>query len=242
MQITINHLTRMGSSYICVAGIDEDGAHKRPVLAPRESGRRWALDRDWLRSQSGPLELGAVVELGDVQPAPTTPEVEDVVIIPEHRKAVECLEPSAFWEKLNGATKDSLHTIFGPALKPTERKTAAFTLEGEGEASLGVVRPDEPRLERDWEWGRYGLRKVLRFRFADPIIGMIAPKVTDLRLWKNYSTPRADRVKRLQGNLEGCLIAVGLTGSKKYDTFPEARHWLQVNNIFPRGDPLWVRE
>lgn len=238
MQITINHLTRMGYPHICVAGIDEGGVHKRPVLASRGSGRRWELDRDWLRSRSGPLELGAVVDLGDVQPASTTPEVEDVVVVPEHRKMVERLEPSAFWKKLNGATKESLHLIFGPSLKPTESRTAAFTLEGEAKASLGMLRPEKPRLEIDWEWGRY----VIRFRFADAILGVIAPKVTDLRLWENYSTPRFDRVKYLQDDMEGCLIAVGLTGSKKYDAFPEPRHWLQVNNIFPRGDPLWARE
>lgn len=232
MQITINHLTRMGYPHICVAGIDKGGVHKRPVLAPRESGGEWQIHRNWLRSKGGPLELGAVVELGDAQPAPTTPEVEDVVVVPEHRKTIEHLEPSAFWKKLNGATKESLQHIFGPALKPTERRTAAFTLEGKGEASLGMLRPEEPRLEIGWERNK----GVLRFRFSDPVLGAVALKVTDLRLLKGYSTPRADRVKLLQGNLEGCLIAVGLTGAYK------RRHWLQVNNIYPKENPLWARE
>lgn len=233
MQITINHLTRMGYPHICVAGIDEGGVHKRPVLAPRESGGEWQIHRNWLRSKGGPLELGAVVDLGDAQPVPTTPEVEDVVVNSGQAKFVTQIKKDQFLQILDGSAKDSLESIFGPELEGLS-STAAAVPKGEGKASLGMLRLSGAELKIRNE-------SEIRLTFEDSGLGEIMLKVTDLRFWDGYK-PKCDRVERVQDKIDDCLISVGLTGDFEVSRYPGPRHWLQVNNIYPRVNPLWARE
>jgi hypothetical protein len=71
VEIAVVHLTRMRAPCICVAGLDRDGRHIRPV--PRH-GR---LTEDDLAAAGGPFAIGAVVDLGATRPCPSPPEVED---------------------------------------------------------------------------------------------------------------------------------------------------------------------
>lgn len=229
MQILINHLTRMSAGYICVAGIDKDSKHIRPVLDPQQTGGQVQLKRALLTSNGGPFQLGGLVDLGKVEPNPSPPEVEDVFFNPTQANLVKHLQAERFGNIMNESVKDSLRSVFGPELQATSGKTAAFIPPGQGRASLGVISPPNAELvERDY----MGDTEV-RFRFEDPDLGSIALKVTDLRVWeKDHRTPAADNIERLQGRLNGCLIAVGLTREFR------GKHWLQVNNIFPRHDPF----
>jgi len=53
VQIVVNHLTRMRTQRICIAGIDlERGCHVRPVTPKAD-----LLTRDLLTENGGPLEL-----------------------------------------------------------------------------------------------------------------------------------------------------------------------------------------
>jgi hypothetical protein len=71
MQVVINHLTRMNTGYMCVAGLDlKNGKHVRPVLGGR-------LGVELLRKNGGVFEIGAMVDLGPVRLVGTAPEVED---------------------------------------------------------------------------------------------------------------------------------------------------------------------
>lgn len=232
MQIAITHLTRMGSPHICVAGIDKKWTHWRPVAAARESGD-WKLDRGWLRSQGGLLEVGAVIDFGEVQPAPTTPEKEDVVVDFGQAKFVKYLYRDRFVRMLDELASDSLESIFGTELEKLS-PTATATLAGEGKASLGVLRLSGAVLELYEE-------SEIRLIFEDTGLGELELKVTDLRLWEDYS-PKSDQIKRIQNEVEDCLVTVGLTGVYESPSYPGPRHWLQVNNIFPRENPLWARE
>ena len=233
MQIVVMHLTRMKHPYICVAGIDKKGEHRRPVLTDSEGGHK-QLERNLLRSERGHFALGAVVDLGNVQPQPTPPEVEDVVFAPVAVTAVKTFGPEDFQRLLDRLAEDSLRTIFGPDLERLS-PTAAAVPEGRGEASLGVLKLTEAGLQVK--------AQVLRFDFEDPDLGDISLKVTDLRLWESdYETPAADAVDRIKNHLDGCYIAVGLGRAYDTTTYPGPKHYLQVNNIFPRNNPLWERE
>ena len=235
MRIVVTHLTRMGGTHICLAGTDEEGEHWRPILSSRKSGNRWEPDRRWLRSRGGRFHLGSEVDLGDVRYEPVPPEVEDVVVDVKQAKFVKDFDGEQFWKILDGLSQDSLRSIFGPDLA-SQSSTAAYMPVGAGERSLGILRLSGARLEKRVERGKPEIRLV----FGDRDFAKLELKVTDLRLWKGYY-PKQDRVQRIRGKLDDCLVAVGLTGA----WVPEGkieRHWLQVNNIFPRGDPLWERE
>jgi hypothetical protein len=69
MRIVVNHVTRMSSPRICVAGIDpETIEHVRPTTPPTD-----LITRSLLREEGGPFGMGAVVDLGAVIPEPTSP-------------------------------------------------------------------------------------------------------------------------------------------------------------------------
>lgn len=232
MQIVVTHLTRMGGSYICLAGTDEEGEHWRPVLASRKSGESWEPDRRWLRSRGGHFHLGSKVDLGNIRPEPIPPEVEDVVVDVKQVELVEDLDQERFWKILDGLAQDSLRSIFGPDLE-SQRSTSAYVPVGTGERSLGILRLSGAKLEERDE-------SEIRLVFGDRDFAKLELKVTDLRLWEGYR-PKKDRVKRIQDKLDDCLVAVGLTGAWGPEGKIE-RHWLQINNIYPRSDPLWERE
>lgn len=230
MQILINHLTRMNNyRRICVAGIDKEGQHIRPVLDPQQTGGQLQLERALLRSNGGPFELGRLVDLGKVESNPSPPEIEDMLFDPRQVKVVKQLQAERFGYILNESAKGSLRSIFGPELRATSGKTAAFVRPGQGRASLGVISPSNAELAE----GHYNGKPEVRFRFDDSDLGSIAIKVTDLRLWEeDHQTPATDNIERLQGHLDGCLVSVGLSREFK------GKHWLLVNNIFPRHDPF----
>lgn len=237
MQIVVTHLTRMRHPYICVAGVDKKGEHRRPVLVDSDGGHK-QLERNLLRSEGGHFELGAVVDLGNAQPQPTPPEVEDVIFAPVAVTAVKTFDPADFQRILDRLAEDSLRTIFGPDLERLS-PTAAAVPEGRGEASLGVLKLTEAGLQVESEFGK----QAMRFNFEDPDLGELSLKVTDLRLWESdHETPATDAVDRIKNHLDGCHIAVGLTRAREVSSYPGPRHWLQVNNIFPRNNPLWERE
>ncbi len=232
MRVVINHLTRMQPPYVCIAGVDEGGRHKRPVL---DVGRP---RRELLASGGGPFSLGAVVDLGDVQRRPTPPEVEDVVFDPQHATTVGHWKPSEFLQLLQNTAEDSLGSIFGADLV-RKSGTAAAVPVGNGNASLGVLRLKGAELVSQLEFAK----PTVRLRFEDPVLGELSIKVTDLRLWEaDQTTPAVDGIDEIRSDLDECLIAVGLTRPFQVSSYPGVWHWLQVNNVFPTRKPLWARE
>lgn len=232
MRITVNHLTRMTSPFICVAGVDSAGRSVRPVLSGEQ------LSRSLLTSQGGVFQLGAVVDIGDPRPMPVVPEVEDVAFNPRTTRTVEHLDSSEFREVLDQVVVDDLRSIFGPAI---ERKsgTAAAVPQGAGIASLGVLRGGDAKLTVKTRFGK----PEIRVHFTDPDFGELAIKVTDLRLWEDDQvTPATANVERIKDALDGCYLAVGLSRAFAVSSYEGMWHWLQINNVFPADDPLWARE
>lgn len=231
MRIVVNHLTRMGR-YVCIAGVN-NGSHLRPVLKGKQ------IPRTLLKSKGGPVSLGAVIDLGSVISCSDPPKVEDIEFDLEQIKLLQDLRSDEFFqEAIKCVTKSSLKDIFGEELIP--RYTASAVIpEGIGTASLGILGPlDDVRLFEEID--DYSGRPKIRFSFNDQHIGNLDLSVTDLRLWNiDQRTPYTDIMNIMNDHLDGCYIAVGLTGiygrKRRY-------HWLQVNNIFPKDDPLWARE
>ncbi len=238
MKIVVTHLTRMGDPHICLAGIDKRWKHWRPVLASRKSGDGWKPHRRWLRSVGGPFHLGSKVDLGDVRHEPVPPDVEDAVVDVKQVKFIEDIDREHFLKILDRLAQDSIRSIFGTELE-SRGPTSASMPVGAGERSLGILRLSGAELKERFEPRKQ--KQEIRLVFEDPDFDKLGLNVTDLRLWEDYNNPKTDRVKRIQGKLDDCLVAIGLTGAWGPDG-EEKRHWLQINNIYPRSDPLWERE
>ena len=234
MHIVINHFTRMqpGSPYVCVAGVSGT-THIRPVVS---NGR---LDRTLRRSQGGNFSLGAEVELGPTTLCPVVPQVEDVQFLPEQASHRRNLSDDEFLVILDSVAKQSLRDVFGPDLEPLSR-TAAAVHKNAGEASLGILKLGFDAsiwIDENWQ------KPKIRFSIEDPEFGELSPTVTDIRLWKaDQATPSAENIRKIEGRLEGCYVAVGLTRAFSVPSYKGVWHWLQVNNIFPADDPLWLRD
>lgn len=232
MRITVNHLTRMTSPYVCVAGVDSAGRSIRPVLAGEQ------LPRSLLTSEGGPFRLGAVVDIGDSQPRPVAPEVEDVVFNPVRTRVVEDLDVDEFLEVLDRVTVASLRSIFGPSIV-RKSGTAAAVPQHTATASLGVLRVESARLTVRTRFDK----PDVRVHFTDPDAGELAIKVTDLRFWeRDQATPSTSNINRIENALDDCYLAVGLSRAFPVSSYEGVWHWLQINNVFPADDPLWLRE
>ena len=232
MQILVNHLTRMQPVYVCAAGVDVNTLrHVRPVL------RYGRLATGLLKPNGGPLDVGAVVDLGPTGDAGHPPELEDRYFDPNRATWLFDDEPDGFWDLLEETARESLAEIFGPALELWDE---SCTVEvGEGSASLGCLRPGkQPWLYVDH---RGTIRMVL-----DHLTPSADLAVNDLRLYEgDHRTPRRDLVASVQKRLEAgteTILSVGLTRPWRKRGDAVERHWLQVNNIHLRDDPLWRLE
>jgi putative nucleic acid modification protein with dual OB domain len=199
MQILVNHLTRMHGGHICMAGLDPDQRHIRPVPA---SGR---LGTQLAHEYGGPVRIGAVVELGSIRPRPDPPEVEDAVFAPSKLRPRRVAERHEFWQVLEAQAARTFAEIFGASLKPDGR--TASMAAGIGNRSLGVYRPRGP-VSVDHAYGK------LRVSLRDPEIGALSIPLTDLRLYDmEVNLVHVRRVELLVDRLRrrDVLLSVGVS-------------------------------
>jgi hypothetical protein len=232
MKIVLNHLTRMRESRICIAGLDSNGRHVRPVT----SSNTRQLTRTLLIERGGPLEIGAVLELGDVAAAPRAPAIEDHRFTVTNTKHVKRLDGDEYFNLLDRVAEEDLQEIFGPDLK--RRKQTFAVNRGAGSASLGVLRVWQ---KVDLTTGRYGR---LRLKLGDSKTAMHLP-VTDLRfVGEDNETVRNDVVEDVRWRMKSgvpVILMVGLTRPFKISEDNDERHWLQVNGICLADRPLGSR-
>ena len=202
--------------------------HIRPVL------RRDRLTTDLLRPNGGPFDVGSVVDLGPATYAGRAPELEDHRFDPSSTRWLFDDDSDDYWDALDGVARESLEEIFGSALELWDESGTVDV--GEGRASLGCLKPEkQPWLYVDH---RGTVRMVL-----DYLLPSVDLSVNDLRLYeRDGRTPRLDLVQSVQQRLEAdveTILSVGLTRpwQKRGDT--AERHWLQVNNIHLKDNPLW---
>ena len=219
----------MQPGYFCAAGIDlESETHVRPVL------RRGRLTTDLLSTNDGPFDLGSVLDLGSTTNVGHAPELEDRRFDPAGVRWLRDDDPHDYWEALQRVARENLEEIFGHELELWDESGTVDV--GEGKASLGCLRPEEqPWLYVDH---RGTVRLVL-----DYLMPSVDLSVTDLRLYeRDGRTPRRDLVQSLQKSLEAgveTVLSVGLTRPWQKRGDDAERHWLQLNNIHLKDEPLW---
>lgn len=234
MKIVVNHLTRMQQGYFCVAGLDVNtGEHVRPVLP----GQR--LPTSLLARYGGLFDMGVIVDLGAVNATPQRPEVEDYVFDRAKLKAAGTYEPAKFWRVLQQVARTRLRDIFGDALIPRGASSCAVDV-GKGDASLGCLVPH--KLPELYVRSRPGRSDQIRMRVSDGY-SHLDLGVTDIRLYgADHVTPDTKIVRRVAKRLQGgseTILSVGLT--RAYASSPDFNpvHWLQVNNVHLKDDPVW---
>ena len=229
MRILVNHLTRMQPGYFCAAGIDlETGTHVRPVL------RRGRLTTDLLSTNDGPFDIGSVLYLGSTINTGHAPELEDRRFDPAGARWLYDDSADDYWNALEAVTRESLEEIFGPALELWDESGTVDV--GEGRASLGCLKPEKQ------PWMYVDHRGTVRL-VLDYLMPSVDLSVTDLRLYEGDGrTPRRDLVESVQKRLEAgvkTILSVGLTRPWRKWNDDAERHWLQLNNIHLKDDPLW---
>ena len=225
MRIVVNHLTRMLSGYICVAGVDvETKRHVRPI-------GKTNLRPKLLARNGGPFDIGAVVDLGPVTSKAQAPELEDWLFDPAKAVCVKLLERERFWRMLEQMAQPKLAMLFGEALKMIGPLSCGVGV-GTGTASLGCLVPRTP--PKLYLRNRDGRPPQVRMRLGDGAFD-VDVSVTDLRLYgEDCMTPNPGLVKTIVEFLSGggnVILSVGLT--RPYAPRPDRapKHWLQVNNI-----------
>jgi hypothetical protein len=219
----------MQPGYFCAAGIDVNAPrHVRPVL------RHGRLTTDLLRTNGGPFDLGSVVYLGSTTNAGHPPELEDHRFDPATARWLSDDDPEGFWKALDGIAHEDLAEIFGPELELWDESGTVDV--GEGHASLGCLKPEKQ------PWMYVDHRGTVRL-VLDYLMPSVDLSVTDLRLYeKDGRTPRRDLVQNVQMRLEAgveTILSVGLTRPWQKRGDDAERHWLQLNNIHLKDDPLW---
>lgn len=220
----------MRSPRICIAGIDtQTKRHLRPVT---DSGQ--PLTRDLLAAAGGPFEIGALVELGDVEACPVHPETEDNRFQPSCAERVALLDGDDYLALLNEVGADDLDQAFGSALQRHEWKYAVDA--GTGERSLGCLRARRrPDISLDDRFGK------LQLRFNDPEKPAFLT-IADLRLYEeDQKTPRLEVVADIRGRLQRGVpvwLMFGLARAFRAAGDSVDRHWLQVNGLCLEDSPL----
>lgn len=218
MKIIINHLTRMGPPRICVAGVDASTfEHVRPTTPPSD-----LITRKLLRGNGGPFAVGALVDLGDTNPRPNAPEVEDHRFTTSEATFVDQLTDEEYIGVLQEVSSNTLEGAMGPDLiSKGNRKWAVTT--GTGERSLAVLTPrGRPALKIEFEKLR------LHLSYPDAAANL---SVADLRFYDtDHKTIRTDVVQDVNARLARGVDSYIMLGLSR--PFPgEDQHWLQVNGV-----------
>jgi hypothetical protein len=239
MRIVITHLTRMGTNLICVAGIDLDtGKHVRPL-----TNRLLRLSH--CKPLGGVFSIGEIVDLGRTRPKGTPPEVEDQEFREHQLSTIGRIDPARLWEMLSDHADTRLQRIFGRDLEKIG--TSCATMQGRGIASLGCLIPTRIiDLSVRRYPGDFVPREALRILLQIGDHEFSLP-VTDLRFSKLHPSGsrwlfHRDLVDDVNARIADgvpVILSVGLSRPFQRNGTDGARHWLQVNNIHLKDDPLW---
>lgn len=220
MQIIVNHVTRMGGSRICVAGLDKDTlTHVRPTT-PRTD----LITRELLRSEGGPFGPGALVDLGRVVPEGQPPEVEDHRFATTNAKHVEDLSDELYLAVLDDVSHDSIVAAFGTDVREIRPRKFAVPA-GHGQLSLGVIEVQNPRLYLDW--GNL---------YIDINDGATRAKlrVTDVRFYEpDHKTIKSNVMQDVNRRVGTGITTYAMVGLARamWDDDGGSVHWLQCNGI-----------
>ncbi len=238
-RIVITDLTRMHGDRVCLAGYPVEGDDAQACVRP--TLRYGQIVEPWLLSgREAVVRPFAVVELDLLEHRPHPPHAEDWVVDGRYRVRRGMLAPEERVEFLAALDDGSVGGIFGT---PVHEERGWFVRAGEGERSLGTVRPEGVvnvtfafRPER----GRWEYR--LAFGDADGRVYNLA--VTDLAF--RYFLDHLCDEQRLTPGQAGRRLLTALQGAERLylrvglargGHHPD-RCYLQINGVYSFPDYL----
>ncbi|MDX6719722.1 MAG: hypothetical protein QOJ63_1976 [Solirubrobacteraceae bacterium] len=223
MQIIVNHVTRMRSPRICVAGVDtETFAHIRPTTRSTD-----LITRTLLRENGGPFGVGALVDLGPVRAQPNPPETEDHGFVTANARRLKDITSDEYVAVLQEVSVATLEEAFGHDLECVNYRKYAIEA-GRGTQSLAVIRlRGRPRLRAD-NWGK------LLLELNDPNTPC-SLSMTDVRFYETDQTTIkhgvvADVNTRLSAGVDAFLM-LGLARAFVAKGYDRSLHFLQGNGL-----------
>jgi hypothetical protein len=113
MQIVLNHVTRFTGTRICIAGVElAELKHVRPTTPSSD-----LITRELLSDEGGPVQIGALIEIGDAAPDPSAPETEDHLFATSDAELVELVDGDTYLELLKSISDPDVQSAFGRARK-----------------------------------------------------------------------------------------------------------------------------
>lgn len=223
MQIILNHVTRMKSPRICVAGVDtETFDHIRPTTPATDP-----ITRVLLRENGGPFGVGALVDLGQVRAEPDPPETEDHRFLTANARRVEDVSDDDYVAVLQEVSVATFDDAFGSDLECVRDRKYAVPL-GSGTRSLAVVRlQGRPHLRAD-HWGK------LLLELDSPDTACSLP-MTDVRFFEDDQKTIVDDIvnevnERLSEGVDTFLM-LGLARAFVATGYDRSLHFLQANGL-----------
>jgi hypothetical protein len=233
--IVITDLTRMQEPKVCIAGYARDGTCLRPIV-PFRGIPEWFLRKD----DRLIIHPFAVIEFDFLHHVPEAPHTEDWEIDRFYRRLITAQLPE---EKklglLERTASDSVTEIFRAEIHDD---LGFYVKAGEGEHSLGTIRPAEiidliyePKASGKWDY---------RLVFKDQAAQIYRLAVTDLtyRHYLDYSRvqinyPLDELIPRLIRifNQRATFLRIGL--ARHWEKYPD-RCFLQVTGIYTFPDYL----
>lgn len=232
--LTITDVTRMGSPWVCVAGVTDNRQTIRPEFP---SGR---ISEQWLYQDQQPIiRPFARVHLDLIENRPDPPHCEDWVIQPERRNFLGVLDENEKYSFLEKIVDPSVDRIFGAEI---QRDIGFNIREHEGNRSLGTIRGRF--ITHITLWEKVDHRLDYRIEFVDQENSIYSLSVTDLsiRYFVDYERGNGADLRRIVANLENHLqrseifLRIGLA-RPTWSKYPH-RCFLQVNGIYTFPDYL----
>ena len=231
--LTITDVTRMRQGRVCIAGYDADLRCVRPVLPYP------GIDESTLCARGSPAVFPfAQVEFDLREMVCAPPHIEDCRYRSGSPRFIRRLDGGEAQALLDRTSFKSVHDIFGA---PLRHDIGLSIMEGEGDRSLGTIRPKK-LLDVVYEAAREG-RWRYRLRFLDGADAVCWLTVTDLT-WRYYCDHRrlvdhcttAEVRSELLAALTGAdslYLRLGLT--RGWERHPD-RHFVQITGVYPFPD------
>lgn len=213
-----------------MAGIDAETLdHVRPTTPPTD-----LITRRLLRKHGGPFGIGALVDLGPVEPRPIAPASEDHLFVTARARRLRDLTDDEYLNVLDEVSATSLEDALGPDLVRVKERKYAIEV-GRGARSLAVVGlRGRPRLHvTPWP------RLQLELRHPDTASDL---SMTDVRFYESdQTTIKHDVVtdvnRRLSWGVSG-FVMLGLARAFVAAGDDRCRHWLQANGLCLADHPV----
>lgn len=223
MRIIVNHVTRMTSPRVCVAGIDADTFdHVRPTTPPTD-----LIERKLLRENGGPFGVAALVDLGPVKAEPNVPETEDHGFVTANARRIEDITGDEYLEVLREVSAATLGDAFGPDLECVNDRKYAIEA-GHGTRSLAVVRLRGRAQLHSNQWDK------LMLELNDPDTPC-SLSMTDVRFYEtDHKTLKRDVITDVNGRLSAgvdAFLMLGLARAFVAQGYDRHLHFLQANGL-----------